>query len=70
MFFWREVNGVRVFRFIKKIATRMWRKSKERKFCLPLGEQNFLVGIKKYRMYFLFLPRAGNYRKVENLHDS
>ena len=27
----------------------------ERKFCLPLGEQNFLVRTKNTWMYFLFL---------------
>ena len=30
-------------------------KSKERKFCLPLGEQNFLVGLKNTRKYFSIL---------------
>lgn len=30
----------------KKYPTRMRGKSKERKFYLPLGEENFLVGLK------------------------
>ena len=33
----------------KKSSARMQGKSKERNFCLPLGEQKFLVGTRNYK---------------------